>query len=71
MNKENTVSIKTPKIFRDFLDNARCTRRSKVVGADSKLLTIPETCDLLVRFFQSIPESYQLLIKFNPKTNDR
>lgn len=64
MKKENGTPIKLGRSFRDFLENLRTTRRSKVVWTDKNLLNLTETCDLLVDYFKANPQSYQELIKF-------
>lgn len=69
--REIGTSWKITKKFRDFLDNIRSTRRSKVVGVDEKMLTQTATCELLVDFFKVNNEAFLQLIKFKTNYDDR
>ena len=62
--KERGETMKGSKAFKDMVENIRATRRSKAVGAESKILTQIETSTLLVEFFKANNDIFLKLIKF-------
>lgn len=71
MKKETGTPIKLSNSFRDFVENIRTTRRSKVVGVDKKMKNLTETCDLFVNYFKAKPQIFQDFIKFKEENNVR
>lgn len=53
------TSIKMPIVFRDMIENARATRRSKMVGTDKKMLSQLDTINSLVQYFVKYPNSFK------------
>lgn len=56
-------SIKITREFKDFLENLRSTRRSKVFGIDKELLSQKDTCDLITKYFKLNNERFVELMK--------
>ncbi len=69
MKGKNGVSMKIDLNAKDFIDNVRATRRSKIVGSDTNLLSQRETLNVIVNYFKANNDSFQSLIKFENKKN--
>lgn len=65
MQKDKGTSVKQTQKAKEFLENTRCTRRSKNngVSVDKEKLTMAETQDLIVSYFEENNERYKELIK--------
>lgn len=65
MSKDKGTSAKQSRRTKEFLENVSCTRRSKIKGIsiDKKKLTMLETEDLMVTYFERENERYLELIK--------
>ena len=64
IRKDNGTSVKQTQKTKDFLENTRCTRRSKIKGrsTDKNKLTMAETQDLVVNYFEKNNDRYLELI---------
>ena len=69
MKHKNGVSMKVDYVVKDFIDNVRSTRRSKVTSVDKELLSQRETLNVIVNYFKDNPQLFQSLIKFENKKN--
>ena len=61
--------MKVDYVVKDFIDNVRSTRRSKVTSVDKELLSQRETLNVIVNYFKDNPQLFQSLIKFENKKN--
>jgi len=68
--KDKGTSRKVTRIFLDFIENIRATRRSKAVGVDKEMLTQMEVGDLIVKYFKANNDRFMELIKFPMEKKD-
>jgi len=66
---KNYISIKVTDNFKDFVENVRATRRSKVIGTDKEMLNQTETIELIVKYFKLNNDRFVELIKMEFKKN--
>lgn len=66
---KNYISIKVTGSFKDFIENLRATRRSKVIGTDKEMLTQTETIELIVKYFKLNNDRFMELLKMENKKN--
>lgn len=73
MGKDRGTSVKQTQKTKEFLENTRCTRRSKVNGksVDKEKLTMAQTQDLIVSYFEENNERYIELINMEFTQNVR
>lgn len=73
MASDKGTSVKQTQKSKDFLENTRCTRRSKVKGdsVDKEKLTMAEVMDLIVYYFEENNERYIELINMEYTKNAR
>jgi hypothetical protein len=66
---KNYISIKVTDNFKDFVENVRATRQSKVIGTDKEMLNQTETIELIVKYFSLNNDRFVELIKMEFKKN--